>query len=171
MTFDAENHQAKPKRKKWPWVAGGAVAVVAVIAVVSSSGGGESGDTENAAPAPPPTAPEKVAPPVEPKQQAEPAPPPAEEEGKHVVEFEATVGQRANVDYGHGFDTTSLVYDAGETVSETVKVDDLSYLTLSVLPVNADVFGPTSTCKITVDGKVVTEQENPLGVWCTASQN
>lgn len=87
---------------------------------------------------------------------------------KHTVVLEVTTAAKSNVQWTSGFTVNSQdVIDSGKTWSQTLSMDDLAWTSVSVTPVNYQMGTKASTCKITVDGKKVSENSNAIAALCT----
>lgn len=88
--------------------------------------------------------------------------------GKHTVVLEVTTAARSNVQWGSGFTANSqAVLDKGKSWSQTLTMDDLAFTTVTVTPVDYKIGTKANTCKITVDGKTVSENANGVAALCT----
>lgn len=88
--------------------------------------------------------------------------------GKHTIVLEVTTAAKSNVQYNSGFTVNSQdVVDSGKTWSQTLSANDLAFTSVSVTPVSYQGSTKPNTCKITVDGKKVAENANPIGAICT----
>ncbi|MFD2418316.1 DUF4190 domain-containing protein [Amycolatopsis pigmentata] len=118
------------------------------------------------------TMPTPVAPPVIKDSAAPGAPanaaPAAPGAAKHTVLLEVTTGSKSNVEWHSGLTVNSQdVIDGGKTWSQTLSMNDLAFSSVSVTPVSYQMGTANSTCKITVDGKKVSENSNALAALCT----
>ena len=88
--------------------------------------------------------------------------------GKHTVVLEVTTTAKSNLLWTSGFRTNSQeVLEPGKPWSRTLSMDTLAWTSVSVSPVSYEPGGKDNTCKITVDGKTVSEQANGVAALCT----
>jgi hypothetical protein len=138
-------------------------AVGLVICVIwTAAFGAAVTDAANDTPAP-------VAPPaVQDAGAAANAAPTAAGTAKHTVVLEVTTAARSNVQWSSGFSTKSQdVLDRGKKWSQTLSADDLAWTSISVSPVDYQLGSKDNTCRITVDGKTVSENSNAVAALCT----
>lgn len=88
--------------------------------------------------------------------------------GKHTIVLDVTTAAKSNVQYNSGLTVNSQdVVDGGKTWSQTLSANDLAFTSVYVTPVSYQGSSTPNTCKITVDGKKVAENSNPIGAICT----
>lgn len=88
--------------------------------------------------------------------------------GKHTIVLEVTTATKSNVQYNSGLSVNSQdVIDGGKTWTQTLSANDLAMTMVTVTPVSYQGGSKPNTCKITVDGKKVAENSNPIGAICT----
>ncbi|MEV4602017.1 DUF4190 domain-containing protein [Amycolatopsis sp. NPDC049253] len=88
--------------------------------------------------------------------------------GEHAVVLEVTTGSKSNVDWNSGLaQGAQAVVPGGKTWSQTLSMSDLNFTTVTATAVDPQLDGKDNTCKITVDGKVVSENSNAFGAVCT----
>jgi hypothetical protein len=88
--------------------------------------------------------------------------------GRHTVVLEVTTAAKSNLLWTSGYRANSQeVLEPGKTWSQTLSMDALAWTSVSVSPVSYAAGGKDNTCKITVDGKTVSEQANGIAALCT----
>lgn len=137
-------------------------AVGLIICVIWTAAFGKAvNDAVNSMPTP-------VAPPAIKDSSAPGAPANGAPAGKHTILLEVTLGAKSNVQWTSGFTVNSQdVVEGGKTWSQTLSMHDLAPTSVTVTPVDYRLGAPASTCKITVDGKKVSENSNPAAALCT----
>jgi hypothetical protein len=87
----------------------------------------------------------------------------------HTVILEVTTYTKSNLMWSAGLNNLNRqdVIAGGQTWTQTVSMDNLNLATLSVSPVDLQTDGASNTCKITVDGRKVSENSNPFAAICT----
>ncbi|WP_410657333.1 DUF4190 domain-containing protein [Amycolatopsis sp. lyj-112] len=94
--------------------------------------------------------------------------PPAAASAEHTIVLEVTTAAKSNLQWSSGFSANSQeVLEKGKTWRQILSMDDLTFTSVSVSPVDFKLGTKDSTCKITVDGKTVVEQSNSIGAFCT----
>ncbi|MGW4485228.1 DUF4190 domain-containing protein [Amycolatopsis sp. NPDC004368] len=84
--------------------------------------------------------------------------------GRHAIVIEVTAGSKSNLDWRAGFGTHSQdVVPAGEKWGRALDMKDRTFVTVSLRAVDFELGNEDNTCKITVDGKVVSEKANSVG--------
>ncbi|MET7995295.1 DUF4190 domain-containing protein [Amycolatopsis sp. NPDC005232] len=88
--------------------------------------------------------------------------------GEHAVVLEVTTASKSNVDWNSGLaQGAQAVVPGGKTWSQTLSMSDPNFTTVTATAVDPQLDGKDNTCKITVDGKVVSENSNAFGAVCT----